>query len=173
MRAIWIGSSVVWALSASATAGAATGDAYLQRFVGNWKGGGTALLSVYLPAWRVDCDLASARAPNSVRVYGSCRLSLFSFLSKRIDTTLFYNPPTDSYSGTYSVNDGPPAVMSGRLAGDVLTLDVTWPKPVNGHLKAVIRTTNDGLGHLSLTSIDPLGTDGTPLTTSDLAFVSR
>lgn len=155
----------------SAPAKAADGAAYLQRFAANWTGGGTATLTFLLPSWRVNCDLASSKNQNSFRLNGSCRLTLLQFLSKKIDTTLNYNPGTNAYSGTYSVDDGPPAIMAGSLSGDLLTLNVTWPEPVNGHLKAIIRLTNDGLGHMSLTSVDPLGRDGTPLTTSDLAFV--
>jgi hypothetical protein len=59
-------------------------------------------------------------------------------------------------------NEGPPATMAGTLAGDVLTLNVTWAVPIHGHPTAIFRIANDGRGHLSLTSIDPLGHDGTP-----------
>jgi hypothetical protein len=146
-------------------------DGYLQRFAVGWKGGGTASLNLHLPSWRVSCNLASAKGPNRVSLSGLCRLKLISFLSKKIDTTLRYDSSSDSYSGTYSVDGGPPAILSGRLSGDALNLDVTWPILVNGHTKAKIHIVNDGQGHFTLTTVDPLGLYGSPMTTSDLHFV--
>jgi hypothetical protein len=146
-------------------------DPYLRRFAVNWKGGGTASLNLHLPSWRVSCNLASSKGANRVSLSGLCRLKLVSFLSKKIDASLIYSGGSDSYSGTYSVDGGPPAILSGRLSGDVLNLDVTWPILVNGHYKAQIRIVNDGRGHFTLTTVDPLGLYGSPMTTSDLHFV--
>ena len=161
-------------LTVSRPAYPAGGDDYLLRFARNWTGGGTALIVYFLPNWRVNCDLASSSGPHSVRLAGNCRLSLLGFLSDSIDTTLSYNTGTNTYSGIYSVNGETPATMVGTLNGDALNLNVTWPIPINGHLHAVIRMMNDGNGHLSLTSIDPLGRDEhTPLVTSELAFVPK
>ena len=154
-------------------ASSAADEGYLERFATNWKGAGTASLNLHLPSWRVSCNLASTKGPNRVSLSGLCRLKLISFLSKKIDTTLRYNSNSDSYSGTYSVDGGPPAILSGRLSGDDLNLDVTWPILVNGHTKAKLHIVNDGRGHFTLTTIDPLGLDGSPVTTSDLWFVSQ
>jgi hypothetical protein len=149
---------------------AAEDDEYLHRFAHSWKGGGTASLNLHLPSWRVACNLAASKGTNRVSLSGLCRLKLISFLSKQIDTTLNYNPGSDSYSGTYSVDGGPPAILSGRLSGDSLNLDVTWPILVNGHYKARIHILNDGHGHFTLTTIDPLGLYGEPMVTSNLRF---
>jgi hypothetical protein len=146
-------------------------DAYLRRFAQSWKGGGTASLNLHLPSWRVSCNLGSTKGTNKVSLSGLCRLKLVSFLSKKIDASLNYDPGSDSYSGTYSVDGGPPAILSGRLSGDSLNLDVTWPILVNGHYNARIHIANDGRGHFTLKTVDPLGLDGTPVTTSDLHFV--
>ena len=59
--------------------------------------------------------------------------------------------------------------MAGRVSGDSLNLDVTWPILVNGHYKARIHIVNDGR-HFSLTTVDPLGLNGSPMVTSDLHF---
>jgi hypothetical protein len=152
---------------------AADDDEYLLRFAHSWKGGGTASLNLHLPSWRVSCNLAASKGTNRVSLSGPCRLKLVSFLSKQIAATLNYNPGSDSYSGTYSVDGGPPATLSGRLSGDSLNLDVTWPILVNGHYKARIHIVNDGRGHFTLTTIDPLGLYGKPMTTSDLHFVPQ
>jgi len=170
MRSVSAVLSVVMGLWLPLAAKAAEDD-YLRRFAVNWKGGGTASLNLHLPSWRVSCNLASTKGTNRVSLSGLCRLKLISLLSKKIDTSLMYNEGSDSYSGTYSVDGGPPAILFGRLSGDVLHLDVTWPAPVNGHLKALIRIVNDGRGHFTLTTIDPLGLYGSPMTTSDLHFV--
>jgi hypothetical protein len=54
----------------------------------------------------------------------------------------------------------------------VLTLNVRWPMPVNDHLDAVIRIFND-TRLFTLTTIDPIGIDGSPVVTSDLSFTAR
>jgi hypothetical protein len=145
-------------------------DAYLRRFAVAWRGGGTASLNLHLPDFRVRCKLAATSAPDSVRLVGPCRLSILPFLSQTIDTTLTYNAKTDSYSGTYSVSGGKPAILAGRQKGDMLDLDVTWPILINGHTKAKIAIVNDGQSHFTLKTVDPLGLNGTPMTTSDLSF---
>ena len=163
-------SAVVIGLAAPATSQAAEGDEYLHRFAHSWTGGGTASLDLHLPNWRVACNLASSSGASRVTLSGQCHLKLVTFLSKRIEASLHYNAASDSYSGTYSVDGGPPAILSGRQSGDSLNLDVTWPILVNGHYKARIHIVNDGRGHFSLTTIDPLGLYGKPMITSDLHF---
>jgi hypothetical protein len=145
-------------------------DAYLRRFAIPWTGGGTASLNLHFPDFRVRCKLAATSSPDSVRLVGPCRLSILPFLSQTIDTTLTYDHKTDSYSGTYSVSGGKPAILVGRQHGDTLDLDVTWPILVNGHNKAKITIVNDGRSHFTLKTVDPLGLKGTPMTTSDLRF---
>jgi len=144
--------------------------AYLRRFAVAWTGGGTASLNLHLPDFRVRCKLAATSVPDSVRLVGPCRLSILPFLSQTIDTTLNYDPKTDSYSGTYSVSGGKPAILLGRQKGDTLDLDVTWPILINGHNKAKITIVNDGKSHFTLKTVDPIGLHGTPATTSDLSF---
>jgi hypothetical protein len=171
MRSIGFGLAVAIGLGAPTPGLASENDEYLLRFAHSWKGGGTASLDLHLPSWRVSCTLASRQGGNHVSLSGLCRLKLITFLSKQIDATLNYNPGSDSYSGTYSVDGGPPAILAGRVSGDSLNLDVTWPILVNGHYKARIHIMNDGRGHFSLTTIDPLGLYGKPMITSDLHFV--
>ena len=170
MRTAVAAISIAFGLALPAGSGAAEDESHLGGFAGTWRGGGTARPNLHFPAWRVSCKLASARGANSVRLFGLCRLKLLPFISKKIDARLNHDPGSDSYSGTYCVDDGPPAILSGRVTGETLRLDMTWPHPVNGHLKSIIRIVNDGRGRFTLTTIDPLGLDGTPITTSDLAF---
>jgi hypothetical protein len=145
-------------------------DAYLHRFAVNWTGGGIASLNLHFPDFRVRCKLAATSTSDSVRLIGPCRLSILPFLSQTIDTTLSYEPKTDSYKGAYSVSGGKPAMLVGKQNGDALDLDVTWPILVNGHNKAKIYIVNDGRSHFTLKTVDPLGLTGSPMTTSDLSF---
>lgn len=142
---------------------------YIRRFFVNWSGGGTVLLSLTGSPWRVSCHLNPSGDANSVTLAGTCRLRFLFFLSKSIEAKLDYDPASDSYSGTYVVDGGPPAILSGRRVDDVLTLNVRWPMPVNDHFDAIIRIFND-THTFSLTTIDPIGIDGRAVVTSDLSF---
>lgn len=168
------GGSLAASLAAAAMlcgtgAQAAPSSDYLQRFQGSWSGGGTVLLSLDGNPLNASCHLSPRLGTGRVVLSGRCNLKFLSFLSRKIDATLVQKPGSDSYTGTYVVDDGPPALMSGRRSGDNLTLNVRWPKPVMGHTRAVIRITNDG-HTFRMRTIDPLGSKGAPVTTSDLAF---
>jgi hypothetical protein len=173
MKSAFMAIAVLAGLAAPVTGRAEDDDAYLRRFGVVWRGGGTATLNLHLSPWKVSCELTPTKGLNKVRLSGSCRLKWLTILSKSIDAALTYHPDSDSYTGTYSVDGGPPAILAGRLHGDVLNLDVTWPILVNGHYKALITIVNDGRGHFALKTVDPLGLDGTPITTSALAFVPK
>jgi hypothetical protein len=151
------------------SATSAVNDVYIQRFDAQWSGGGSVRFSLTGSPWSVDCALKPALSPNQVNLSGLCRLSLLYILSKSIDATLKYDPASRNYSGTYSVDGGPPAILSGKRSGNDLTLDVRWPILVNGHTNAIIKIVNDG-HRFTMTTIDPIGISGKAVTTSDLAF---
>jgi len=156
-----------------AEASAATStDAYIKRFFVNWSGGGSVLLDLTGSSWSVNCYLNSTPGDNAVTLSGRCSLKYLFFITRSVDATLKYIGGPNDYSGTYSVDGGPPAILSGRRAGDDLTVNVKWPAPVNGHLQAVITIVNDGR-NFTLKTVDPLGVNGTPVTTSDLAFIAQ
>ena len=146
--------------------------AYLRRFLVNWRGGGEVKMSLTGSPWRVSCRLSPQGDERTVTLSGGCRLWFLFFLSKSIVAKLAYDATSESYSGTYVVDDGPPAILRGTRAGDVLTLNVRWPMPVNDHLDAIIRIVND-TRLFTLTTIDPIGIDGKPVVTSDLHFAPQ
>jgi len=151
---------------------AAQTDRYIQRFFVKWSGGGSVLLSLDGSPWSVNCYLDPTPGNDSVTLSGRCSLRYFFIVSRGIEATLVHEGGSDSYSGTYSVDGGPPALLRGHRSGDDLTINVRWPEPVNGHLQAVIKIFNDGR-LFTLKTIDPLGLDGTPVTTSDLSFTAE
>lgn len=148
---------------------AAADDDFLRRFLVPWSGGGTVKLSLDGSPWRVNCHLQPTGGDNAVTLAGNCRLKFIFFLSNDIEAKLRYDPVSESYSGTYVVDGGPPAILSGRRKDDALNLNVRWPTPVNGHPEAVIVITNDN-NRFTLTTIDTIGLNGKPVVTSDLAF---
>jgi hypothetical protein len=148
---------------------AAADDDYLRRFLVGWTGGGTVKLSLDGSPWRVSCRFNPTGSENAVTLAGNCRLKLLFFLSNDIEARLRYDPVSESYSGTYVVDGGPPAILSGRRQGDALTLNVLWPTPVNGHPEAVIVISND-TKRFTLTTTDMIGLNGKPVVTSELAF---
>lgn len=154
------------------TAAAAGDEGYIRRFLAPWRGGGEVKLSLDGSPWRVRCHLNPAGDDTSVTLAGNCRLRFLFFLSNNIVAKLWYEAASDSYAGTYSVDDGPPALLSGKRRDDALRLDVRWPFPVNGHLDAVIEIVNDRT-LFTLTTIDPIGRNGKPVVTSDLRFTRQ
>jgi hypothetical protein len=146
-------------------------DSYIQRFLVNWSGGGHVLLSLTGSPWTVNCYLDPTAGDDAVTLSGRCRLKYLFILSRSIDAKLQYQADSETYTGTYSVDGGPPALLSGRRSGNDLTVNVRWPEPVNGHLNAVIKIFNDG-HRFTLTTIDPIGINGNPVTTSDLEFTA-
>jgi hypothetical protein len=146
-------------------------DPYIQRFLVNWSGGGHVLLSLTGSPWTVNCYLDPTAGDDAVTLSGRCRLKYLFILSRSIDAKLQYQAHSETYTGTYSVDGGPPALLSGRRSGNDLTVNVRWPEPVNGHLNAVIKIFNDG-HRFTLTTIDPIGINGNPVTTSDLEFTA-
>lgn len=147
----------------------AADDDYLRRFLVPWHGGGTVKLSLDGSPWRVSCAFHPTGGDNAITLAGNCRMKLIFFLSNDIEAKLRYDPASDSYSGTYVVDGGKPAILSGRRKDGTLTLNVRWPEPVNGHPEAVIVITND-TKKFTLTTIDTIGLNGKPVVTSDLAF---
>jgi hypothetical protein len=147
-------------------------DDYIQRFFVRWVGGGEVKLSLNGSPWRVSCRLNPTGSENAVTLSGACRLKFLFFLSNSIEAKLKYDAASGAYSGTYVVDGGPPAILSGRRDGDLLTLNVRWPKPVNDHLDAVIKIFNDSR-LFTLTTIDPIGIDGKAVVTSDLSFAAQ
>jgi hypothetical protein len=146
-------------------------DSYIQRFLVNWSGGGHVLLRLTGSPWSVNCYLDPTAGNDAVTLSGRCRLKYLFILSRSIDAKLQYQADSETYTGTYSVDGGPPALLSGRRSGNDLTVNVRWPEPVNGHLNAVIKIFNDG-HRFTLTTIDPIGINGNPVTTSDLEFTA-
>lgn len=162
---------VAMILAAIALPGAALAadDDYLRQFLVPWTGGGTVKLNFDGSPWRVNCRLNQSGNATAVTLAGNCRLKFLFFLSNDIEAKLRYDPASGSYSGTYVVDGGPSAILSGRRGGETLNLNVRWPKPVNDHPDAVIVITNDSK-LFTLTTVDPIGLNGTSVVTSDLAF---
>ena len=154
-----------------ATAAGQGNDAYLKRFSAAWIGDGIVKLSLTGSPWRVSCHLTPTFAENAVSLAGNCRLRYLFFLSNEIVAKLRYDPTTGRYSGTYVVDNGPPAILSGTRTDDALNLNVRWPMPANDHLDAVIRIFND-TRVFTLTTTDPIGMEGKPVVTSDLSFTA-
>lgn len=169
IRAAMMRAAMILAAIALPGAALAADDDFLRQFLVPWTGGGTVKLSLDGSPWRVNCRLDPSGNATSVTLAGNCRLKFLFFLSNDIEAKLRYDPASGSYSGTYVVDGGPPAILSGRRTGETLNLNVRWPTPVNGHPDAVIVITND-TRRFTLTTIDPIGLNGTPVMTSDLAF---
>lgn len=148
-------------MSATANVSAGTEQAFIDLFGGVWVGSG-AIGSIPL---RVSCHATGRPAANRVTIEGKCRLAI---ISVRIAADLIYNPATGLYGGTYIGAGVGPARVNGRRSGNVVSLAITWPKPVRGDTKARMVIENAGGGSLRLTIFDNVVPGGPEVRTTDV-----
>ena len=141
---------------------AATEQAFIDLFGGSWAGSGIVVRGSV--PWHVSCSAIGQSAPNRLIVEGTCSVSI---VSVRIAADIKYDPVSGLYSGTYIGAKVGPAHVSGRSAGSVVNLAVTWPKPVNGDTKARMTIVNTG-DRFRLTLLDNLTHGGPEVVASDV-----
>lgn len=146
-------------------------DEFLDRFIGLWKGGGTAQRSLDSTPRDVSCSVEGARDGYTVAVTGACTALLV--LTREVSVRISYDPNSGMYSGTYIGSRVGPAQVSGERRDDTLDLTLTWPREVNGDRTAQMTIHNSGDGQLRIVVSDrPAGT-GEPVTTTDLTFTRQ
>lgn len=148
---------------ANAKASAESEQSFINLFGGSWAGPGT--LIVTLVPWQVSCRATGKPTANHITIEGNCSLSIISI---RIAADIGYNPKSGRYSGTYIGAKVGQARVSGRRTGKVLSLAITWPKPVNGDTRAHMRIANAGGGSLRITIFDNVAPRGPEVLSSDM-----
>ncbi|GGD18223.1 hypothetical protein [Aureimonas glaciei] len=157
-------------MSVGAAAPAKADAGVLDRFEGGWGGSGTIQRDVDSTPRKVTCSLDGARGDaNSISLAGQCR-ALVVF-SRSIGATLTFDPSSNRYSGVYTGSSKGPAQLSGRLRGDRLVLDITYPQPIYGDRKAVMTIASRGANGFSMVVTDKV--DGADKQTSNFSFQSR
>ena len=151
-----------------AVAASADDQTFLNRFEGDWSGGGPVRRNAQSPVINATCTVASDHAANRMSVGGSCRGAVV--FTRDISANVSYDAATGRYSGTYVGARAGPAAISGKRSGNRVNFTMTWPKPVNGSTKARMTITNDGQGVLRIQVISQPQSNGPITTLSDLTF---
>jgi hypothetical protein len=140
---------------------AGEGD-YIGLFGGAWSGSGMVLVDS--GPMQVGCRAVGQPGVNRLTIQGSCGVFL---VSVPISADVSYDPKSGRYTGTYTGGDIA-ARISGKRQGDTVTLDVTWPKPINGDTSAHLTIINPGKGKLRIVMDDNVTSGGPEQKTSDL-----
>jgi hypothetical protein len=156
------------AIFAALSIGSAAADEteFLQRFAGSWAGGGNVQRKAEEGPRRVTCKVRGNPSQNALPISGTCRAALI--FTRKIGVDVRVDPGSGRYTGTYTGATIGPARVSGRRSGDVVTLTITWPKPVNGDTTASMAIRNDGAGRMSIVVTDEI--DGRQVKTTEVTM---
>lgn len=133
---------------------------------GSWRGAGIALVP---PVGEISarCTLTVSASGRNTAFDGVCRKGPF----KRSLTLRLSSSDGVTYSGTYDGTRAGAARLSGRRKGNKLTLNISWPKPVNGDRVATLVLAAQSNGRLQQQVFDKV--DGATVVTSDFTFTRR
>jgi hypothetical protein len=155
--------AIAAAVAAPAAIQAGEGD-YIGLFGGSWLGSGVVVNDSR--PWQVSCQAVGHPGINHLTIKGSCGVFL---VNVPITADVRYDPSSGRYSGTYTGGDIA-AHISGKRSGDTVSLDITWPKPINGDTKAHLIIVNAGNGTLRIVVDDNAADGGPDQTMSDLSL---
>jgi hypothetical protein len=144
---------------------------FLERFRGTWSGSGKVQREGASQPRQVTCTVTGSPGENRISAQGSCRA--FAIFSRPIGVDLAYDPRSGTYRGTYTGSRIGPARLIGTRQGDVVTLQIEWPRPVNGDTQAAMAIQNDGQGRLRITVADNLTPGGPVQQTSEIALARQ
>lgn len=144
---------------------------FLERFRGNWAGSGKVQREGTSQPRQVTCSVVGNPVENRISAQGSCRAALV--FSRSIGVDLVYDPRSGTYRGTYTGSRIGPARLTGTRTGDAVTLQIEWPRPVNGDTQAAMIIRNDGRGTLRITVADNLTPGGPTQRTSEISLARR
>ncbi|KAA0970769.1 hypothetical protein FPY71_09840 [Aureimonas fodinaquatilis] len=138
------------------TAYAQANNSYLQRFEGQFRGGGTVQRDVDPSPRRVTCTLdGQLQGANALAIQGTCRAAVI--FTRRIGADIRFDPASNSFSGIYTGSTtGPAQLSNGRLQNNQLVFDLTYAKAVYGDRNATMKINNAGDGKLSMIVTDQI-----------------
>jgi hypothetical protein len=154
----------------NAPALAAPGDeaGFIERFTGQWSGGGPYKRTARTPSVNVKCTIAGESSRNRIRVGGTCRAAIV--ITRKIAMDVTYDPGSDSYRGTYKGEMDGLAQLSGKRKGVGVEFQVAWPEVLNGDRSATMTIGSSGDGVMHLRMSDRTSADGPVEVMWDLTF---
>jgi hypothetical protein len=144
---------------------------FLTRFSGTWTGTGTVQRNAATSPWHVSCLINGSPGTNRISIQGSCYGAII--VERRIGAELTFDTSSGAYYGVYTGARVGPARISGTRRGDVVSLTITWPAPVNGDTQAFMTIQNGGSGTLRISVRDNLSPGGPVQQTSNLVLRHR
>lgn len=141
---------------------------FLSRFEGSWTGTGHTRTNIPDSPRNVRCRLSEVGAQAGISLAGTC--TAFGIFSREIGADIAYDSATSTYKGIYRGSRSGPSQLSGRRTGHALTLDVKWPRVINGDDRAVMILRNGGDGSFTLEVNDQVPATGELVTTTSIRF---
>ena len=144
--------------------------AYLSKFEGKWTATGNVRRNAKSSGNQVKCSMSGSTSATAAQLSGTC--TAMAVFSRQISADLKFDPASGRYSGVYTGSAIGPARLSGTRNGDVLTLNVTWPKPVNGDTVATMIIRNSDPGRFTFLVVDRVDETGPIETMTNLTFAA-
>ena len=139
----------------------------MPRFAGSFSGSGEVKRNARANPNQVECTLTGQPSASGVSISGKCGASIFS---RDVRADIRYNPASGVYTGTYVGSAIGPAKLRGTRRGDAVVMTITWPKPVNGDVKATMTIRNSGNGALAIVVTDAVQPGGPEAEVTRLAL---
>lgn len=128
---------------------------FVAQFNGEFSGGGQVRTKADGNPWNVDCDMTGQASESALSFNGRCRTALI--FSRQVGAEIQVDG-NGRYTGTYIGSTIGPAALSGTRSGATVTLEITWPEPVNGDTSATMTITATGSGfHFAVDDLDQPG----------------
>lgn len=151
---------------------AASMQDFLDRFGGDWRGGGFVIRDAGGPRRRVACSAVGVTGEATVDVVGDCRaLAIF-----RRDIGVKLSADADLLTGIYIGSSIGDARLEGGVEDGMVVMTMEWPEPVNGDMTARMEIVNDGDGKLLLKVVDKVdgaNADSETFVSTDLTLERR
>lgn len=145
---------------------AAPGGAALPDLTGAWEGTGRVQKDENSKPITVRCKIEGSQSPDEIGFAGECRALLI--MKRAIGATLSLEG--ERLSGVYVGSLAGPAALSGTLSDtDLLTLDMTFPREVNGDVDATMLIRRPSDDEFTITTVDTMES-GVDVTTSQITF---
>jgi hypothetical protein len=143
-------------------------SAFLAGFTGTWNASGMVRRNAESSGNNVTCKMNGSHDQLSASFSGTCRA--MAVFTRTISAELKVDPNTGRYTGVYTGSAIGPAQLSGTRSGNVITLNVTWPKPVNGDTAATMVIRSLGADRFTFLVADRVAPGGPVETMSNLTL---
>lgn len=144
---------------------------FVSRFEGSWTGTGHTRTNVADSSRNVRCQATGSGTQTEISIVGTC--TAYGIFSREIGANVTFDPATETYTGVYRGSRAGPSQLSGQRTGDVLTLNIAWPRVINGDERAEMVLRNGADGRFTLEVNDEAPDTGEIVTTTAIEFTRQ